>query len=337
MRYVDRSTGNAPAELEKEAKSELENAENYFSLNEGERREVREKPKFKVYKLPSVKAELEKLFEGKCAYCESKYASTAPLDVEHYRPKGRVQGAEDHDGYWWLAAKWENLFPSCIDCNRKRWQPTPKPHVDLSQLSKASEKLTAPTGTGKGDCFPLLDEELRATKKEELKRETPLLLNPCEDNPEDHLNFRYYPEIGASIVFPQNNGNTPMSNPVGKGVKTAVVRGESNDKNQNLVGAMSIHVFGLNRLGLVQERTKIVRKLEFLATLVRDLAKVISRVSESDLSKEDQDMINTSLNAILDGILHEILSMTEATEPYSAVAKSWVTQFVKEIEHDRVA
>src|SRR5262245_40081226 len=77
---------------------------------------------------------LLKLFNGKCAYCETDIESNQPGDVEHFRPKGRVVDEEfepirinhpkwgemDHPGYFWLAYEWDNLFPSCIDCNRYR-------------------------------------------------------------------------------------------------------------------------------------------------------------------------------------------------------------------------
>ncbi|MEF9674035.1 hypothetical protein QNM99_25505 [Pseudomonas sp. PCH446] len=47
------------------------------------------------------------------------------MDVEHYRPKGAVSEDASHPGYWWVAMDWDNLLPSCIDCNRKRKQVTP--------------------------------------------------------------------------------------------------------------------------------------------------------------------------------------------------------------------
>ena len=45
---------------------------------------------FAIYKHKEVKNELERLFRGKCAYCETFYASAQSMDVEHYRPKGAV-------------------------------------------------------------------------------------------------------------------------------------------------------------------------------------------------------------------------------------------------------
>lgn len=72
----------------------------------------------------------------KCAYCERKLAGRikgkAEYDVEHYRPKGRVQpwpNANDHldynfptgdaneKGYYWLAYTLENYAVACKSCN----------------------------------------------------------------------------------------------------------------------------------------------------------------------------------------------------------------------------
>ena len=45
---------------------------------------------FAAYKLDPVKEALNATFEFKCAYCESFFGATQPLDVEHYRPKSGV-------------------------------------------------------------------------------------------------------------------------------------------------------------------------------------------------------------------------------------------------------
>lgn len=92
---------------------------------------------FAAYKGDDVVNSLQHLFHGKCAYCESRYTSTQPVDVEHYRPKGGVEEAPDHGGYWWLAMKWENLLPSCIDCNRRRKQVLVDQHTTLVELELA--------------------------------------------------------------------------------------------------------------------------------------------------------------------------------------------------------
>ena len=56
---------------------------------------------------------------GKCCYCERKRDRKREMDVEHYRPKGKVNGVDGHTGYWWLAFNWNNLLWSCKTCNQK--------------------------------------------------------------------------------------------------------------------------------------------------------------------------------------------------------------------------
>ena len=45
---------------------------------------------FAAYKLDAVKEALNAAFGFKCAYCESFFGATQPLDVEHFRPKSGV-------------------------------------------------------------------------------------------------------------------------------------------------------------------------------------------------------------------------------------------------------
>ena len=40
------------------------------------------------------------LYHDKCGYCETKEHDP---QAEHYRPKGRVTGARNHPGYFWMA------------------------------------------------------------------------------------------------------------------------------------------------------------------------------------------------------------------------------------------
>ena len=137
---------------------------------------------YKMYKDDSVKSLLVELFDGKCAYCESFYSSTQPMDVEHYRPKGAVDGDDEHLGYYWLAATWENLLPSCIDCNRKRG------HFDV--LEDGNRKL------GKMDRFPVAGTRARGPG-DDLDLEHALLVDPTVDDPERI--FRFDREFGVVV------------------------------------------------------------------------------------------------------------------------------------------
>jgi uncharacterized protein (TIGR02646 family) len=131
-----------------------------------------------VYAHVEVKAALEELFHDKCAYCETPIAAGSDWDVEHFRPKGRVAERAGHPGYFWLTYEWSNLYPSCGFCNKRR-----KDRPRWGDLQFASTE-------GKNDQFPLEDEATRAMgPKDDLSKEKRLLLDPCEDRPEEHLRF----------------------------------------------------------------------------------------------------------------------------------------------------
>ena len=49
---------------------------------------------------------------------------------------------------------------------------------------------TSPAGAGKADRFPIKDEKLRAVVPDSEGQEGPLLINPAEVNPDDHLIFQ---------------------------------------------------------------------------------------------------------------------------------------------------
>ncbi len=122
---------------------------------------------------PCVPA-LMTLFHGKCAYCETPLSTAQPIDLEHFRPK---QGAEDlnqkreHLYYSWLAYEWDNLLVACMDCNRRR---------------TIAGKLV-----GKAQLFPLESPraQVMASVADCRRTELPMLLDPCYDDPADHLEF----------------------------------------------------------------------------------------------------------------------------------------------------
>lgn len=171
---------NGPAE------KELALAHDFFSPTDPKSRQQRFD--FKIYRQRSVKEALTELFYGKCAYCEAKIGMSAPIDVELFRPKASVVESPDHPGYWWLAMVWENLLASCADCNRVR--------------------LHEGVRTGKANRFPLVDEKKRAfTPDAKLSDEEPLLLDPCNDYPEQHLVF----EVTGRVVSDTERGNTTIA------------------------------------------------------------------------------------------------------------------------------
>jgi uncharacterized protein (TIGR02646 family) len=119
-----------------------------------------------------IKPDLEKIYHGKCAYCESFPGPAAPGEVEHYRPL---------KSYWWLAFEWTNLLFACPTCNRK-----------------------------KGNKFPIKDETKRITKpgsaaprvnSNHFIEEESLLLNPELDDPQEHLVYKPYFENKMDVYL----------------------------------------------------------------------------------------------------------------------------------------
>ncbi len=119
----------------------------------------------------------------KCAYCELK-EQVKRNDVEHFRPKARAErgpGLPDH-GYWWLAWTWENLLFACRNCN----QPP-----------------------AKSDRFPLKAGSIPLQPPEQPPgQEQALLLDPCVDDPLDHLHFVPELHLGQKRWVPRaRNGS----------------------------------------------------------------------------------------------------------------------------------
>jgi hypothetical protein len=313
MRKVERSEA-APEDLKEKGDEELLDAIDHFEGNPPNQVSF----KFKRYKLKSVKDSLEKMFHGKCAYCETFYASSQPLDVEHFRPKGAVAGVDDHRGYWWLGMVWENLLPSCIDCNRKRNQITPI--GDTSQVRLLEETAgfsgSAAVGSGKKDSFPIAGTGVRASgRTDQLLEEKALLLNPCDDDPELHLNFFFDRDSPVSFVLARQLAGDPDY---------------SGADGLSLKGATSVHVYGLNRLRLVQARTRLLRQLEFLADLAIDLKLLAEQLRGSP--DPEIDRAGAQLDGFGDRTLAELANMCDECQPYSAMALAWMRDFRKRLE-----
>lgn len=278
MIRVDRSTAPVPPDLDgdastggKERKKTLE----FYALPEN-----REKPYdgYAAYKSESVVRSLAALFHGKCAYCESRYDHVQPMDVEHFRPKGGV-AVEDPEtgkprlrrpGYYWLAATWENLLPSCIDCNRERTH-----EFDGEEAGKS----------GKANKFPLGGRKRSDLAPGCEKSEAVLLLDPCADDPDRHLEF-----TEEGVVAP------------------AVSGGRASRK-----GKISIEVYGLQRKTLVQVRRD--RALALRAQIER--VKFLER--KAGEYRDDSDFWNELAReiAVLKGLL-------QSDQPYAGMSRQLV-------------
>lgn len=232
--------------------------------------------KFEVYKDKSIKNAFNQLFHNKCAYCESNYAKVHPVDVEHYRPKGGVivNGKIQKPGYYWLGSDWKNLLPSCIDCNRQRTHEID--HMELELL-------------GKANLFPIVNESERANKPGYENYEKRLLLDPCRDNPEEHLEF----------------------------FEDGRVEGLS------FSGIVSIDTYGLKRKSLVEAREAKAKEINLNINRIKWFLGQIEVLSEA----HSEEFINGYFDQ-LKIELRNLKSFMDSKKEYSALARQLIKPFL---------
>lgn len=316
MRFVDRSKVKKPAILDKpydDEKTELDRAIAHYADPSKTKSYA-----FNRYRHAEVKEQLFKLFHGKCAYCETNYTASQPVDVEHYRPKSKVKEDKNHEGYWWLAMDWDNLLPSCADCNRVRHQP-----LYPEEWQARAKEISAETHakSGKATSFPLEDNNTRKgyDARDEIEDEKRLLLNPCLDNPEEHLDF-----------YVDRTAESPLS----------FVRPKQGSMGEENMGSMSIATYGLNRLGLVQDRARLVRRLQMVLEMLISMQMAERRIQKRldeivDENDPDHAVHQQTLKALqrYQHMLKDHIQETASPQsPYSAVVKAWLRAYKEDLE-----
>lgn len=339
MRRVDRKSTAGPASLlgaGRAGQKELERARRHFGPPKAEGAFT-----FSAYKSDDVRHALEALFHGKCAYCESRYNVSGPVDIEHFRPKGGVEGTE-HQGYWWLAAEWTNLLPSCLDCNRRRYQPTPIAFASLvGGLDLARKNGFADIKTGKETAFPIESSGVRMAKEPTadgaeaaLSAERALLIDPCRDDPSAHLRYFIDRKAPLGIVYPAGASEIVLPALPDTREPAAKVEQAARNAGVSVRGAVSIQTYGLNRLALVQERTRLLRRLEFLGTVVVEMSAIADALAKLvvDPGQEDiRDFAKKRARAISRRALAEIRAARAPDAPFSQMAKEWIDAFKKDL------
>ncbi|RLJ73666.1 HNH endonuclease family protein [Pedobacter alluvionis] len=245
---------------------------------------------FSVYSHPDVKDALHDLFNGKCAYCESTFLHVYPGDVEHFRPKGEIEGIPNNPkpGYYWLAADWDNLLLSCRNCNQKL------KHLIHGHASKIT--------MGKMNQFPLSDPARYVRKHDHangIKDEEPyrLLLNPCVDDPELHL------EYGAQgIIRPKKDQHNAVSE----------------------MGRKSIEVYVLQRVPLVQEREKVLIDIQAQMQRVNEAVDNLNtHINDSDPAKRFY------FEKILKRELARLKLFMDPSKPFLGMARQVIGAFLQ--------
>jgi hypothetical protein len=118
---------------------------------------------------PDVRGMLDAIHGKVCAYCGCHLPRNDRGDVEHFRPKKKVEEIPDHGGYWWLAYAIENYLLSCSRCNRVH----------------------------KRDRFPLRPRgrHVRYPDRARVSKEPRLLLHPALDPVEEMLRIEWWEEL----------------------------------------------------------------------------------------------------------------------------------------------
>lgn len=296
MRAVDRTAVPVPPSLVDplgNAADELVEARDYYSKQPAPEKAY----SFKAYKCDDVRKALEILFKGKCAYCETPYRAAHPVDVEHYRPKGEVEDDPHHPGYWWLAMRWDNLLPSCIDCNRRRRQSTATPGMTLAEMEAVLHEGRG-TSSGKKDAFPTRNGHWVRDEAGDITVEQPLLIDPTRVDPALHISWPI--DAQASVAVP-------------------VVDATSQPSRE---GTASIHVYGLNRMGLVQERTQFLLELRIWEATIDKFVN-LAAIAPPPLADE--------LIASAKETVTRLLDLAAPERRYSTLAKAFIEHLQKRL------
>jgi uncharacterized protein (TIGR02646 family) len=209
MIYVRRNKEVPHALRSKPAAAARKGAADFYARPRAER--TQERHSFQEELWRKVAQDLRRLFRGKCAFCEKRFSKSETVVVSHFRPTGhakQVGGTSSPDHYWWLAYEYDNLYPACAECHRH-----------------------------KGTIFPVKGQ--RAAEGQvgaDLRREPALLLDPCNDNPQEFLYF-----LTDGRVLAAGKGRNP------------VARTERAN--------VTIDVLGLNRQELVKGRASAMEEV----------------------------------------------------------------------------
>jgi uncharacterized protein (TIGR02646 family) len=167
MIYIDRNKVEKPKFFSsKEYEVKMSELTEFYQIPRHKRAQKRYVEYYTPFGITDV---LNKLFNGKCAYCESKIVlDKSNHFLDHFRPRNNAKGFEkrqtDLDHYWWLLYEWDNMYFSCIECDKFKsiWFPVE---------GNRAKPLTS---------FP-----------EIIDKENNLIIDPCNDEIERHIGFEF--------------------------------------------------------------------------------------------------------------------------------------------------
>lgn len=251
---------------------------------------------FRSYRGSDVKVALRQLAGGNCAYCESKIGAVGAREVEHYRPKGGITNLAGHPGYWWLAYRWDNLLPTCRDCNKSLRQHIVAVGMTEAQVLMLQGKRAA-ASFGKANQF-----DIRGTRAVgsgcSLTLEDPLLIDPCRNDPSQHITWDFSAEL--TLIEP--------------------VLGEG---GYSAYGVYTIRACALNRAELVLDRIPALRPMRVLRT------RLINRLNRwTGDAAELADILDECKG---------LSSFAEHDQPYAGMAAAFIRDFEDELDRWRIS
>lgn len=128
-----------------------------------------------------IRDELNDIYYGKCAFCESLIGHVSTPHVEHFRPKAKITGLNEN-GYYWLGYEWSNLLLACPSCNGAKSTKFP--------LFRTNYVVNHPTdllGNINYANFNIINGYLSV--------ERPLLINPEYWHPDKLLTIDYFGKL----------------------------------------------------------------------------------------------------------------------------------------------
>jgi|SoiMethySBSTD1v2_1073268.scaffolds.fasta_scaffold00176_23 hypothetical protein len=286
-------------------KTEIERAREYYATQPPPTKAY----PFERYSEHAVCFALDALFYGKCAYCESVYRAVDARDVEHFRPKGGVSESPGHPGYWWLAANWTNLLPSCPPCNQRRRQLAYDPTKPLAEF-EAARQLEPEMTSGKANAFPVSKNNWITDEQGNLAAEDPLLINPCDRDPSNHLEFVFDWKKPQYIW---------EADPV-----TPIIRPHQNSGQDDPYALASIAIYGLRRADLFRTQMERVRELQLLCIPIVDLVR--------DLAQDPPPANAAVLTNRLKQYKTNLTAFAKPDKPYAAIARAFIKQFDAELQ-----
>lgn len=292
MIKVDRDTEPCPASLlAQNALDQAVSAQTYYQTWKVGDAAFKE---FTLYKGNDVQHALRRMFGLKCAYCE-RQLEKGSLEVEHYRPKGGVDGC-DHPGYWWLALTWDNLLPACAACNKGLLQHIVTADMTVEDVEALQAKKRSDLH-GKQTQFPVSQPRLVAQSDDHFG-EGPLLMDPTRTDPEPELRWRF------DSVF-------------------SVVEASQTAAGPSLQGQETIRCVALNRIDLVENRTQILERLrtqriQIMATLEKDA-----------VAGAPQIVIDMAIGSAVARIA-DMTSAGASNQPFAGMVRAFVRDFAAE-------